>query len=154
MKKRMNTVKMASGAYGTTPNRLSLYRAPKRGREKGVEILFEKIMAENFPNLGKKTSIQIQDPSKWTGWISLQSKGLSRVFSNTAVQKHQFFSTQPSSQSNSHIQTWPQEKPQPWLDEPLLAKPLDTSKFTTGHFIALQREEIQLHPPEHRHKLH
>ena len=52
---------MASGAYGTTPNRLSLYRAPKRGREKGVEILFEKIMAENFPNLGKKTSIQIQE---------------------------------------------------------------------------------------------
>ena len=38
-----------------------------------------------------------------TGWISLQSKGLSRVFSNTTVQKHQFFCTQPSSQSNSHI---------------------------------------------------
>ena len=36
-------------------------------------------------------------PSEWTGWISLQSKGLSRVFSNTTVQKHQFFSTQPSS---------------------------------------------------------
>ena len=44
-------------------------------------------------------------------WISLQSKGLSRVFSNTTVQKHQFFGTQPSSQSNSHIHTWPQEKP-------------------------------------------
>ena len=50
-------------------------------------------------------------PSKWTGWISLQSKGLSRVFSNTTLQKHQFFSAQPSSQSNSHIHTWPQEKP-------------------------------------------
>ena len=50
-------------------------------------------------------------PSEWTGWISLQSKGLSRVFSNTTVQQHQFFSTQPSSQSNSHIHTWPQEKP-------------------------------------------
>ena len=49
--------------------------------------------------------------SEWTGWISLQSKGFSRVFSNTTVQKHQFFSTQPSSQSNSHIRTWPQEKP-------------------------------------------
>ena len=46
-----------------------------------------------------------------TDWISLQSKGLSRVFSNTTVQTHQFFSTQPSSQSNSHIHTWPQEKP-------------------------------------------
>ena len=49
--------------------------------------------------------------SEWTGWISLQSKELSRVFSNTTVQKHQFFSAQPSSQSNSHIHTWPQEKP-------------------------------------------
>ena len=43
----------------------------------------------------------------WTGWISLQSKGLSRVFSNTTVQKHQFFSSQLSSQSNSHIHTRP-----------------------------------------------
>ena len=50
-------------------------------------------------------------PSEWTGWISLHSKGLSRVFSNTTVQKHPFFSTQLSSQSNSHIHTWPQEKP-------------------------------------------
>ena len=48
---------------------------------------------------------------EWTGWISLQSKGLSRVISNTTVQKHQFFGTQLSSQSNSHIHTWPQEKP-------------------------------------------
>ena len=50
-------------------------------------------------------------PLGWTGWISLQSKGLSRVFSNTTVPKHQFFSTQLSSQSNSHIHTWPLEKP-------------------------------------------
>ena len=50
-------------------------------------------------------------PLEWTGWISLQSKGLSRVFSNTTVQKHQYFGAQLSSQSNSHIHTWPQEKP-------------------------------------------
>ena len=50
-------------------------------------------------------------PLGWTGWISLQSRGHSRVFSNTTVQKHQFFSTQPSSQSNSHIHTWLLEKP-------------------------------------------
>ena len=50
-------------------------------------------------------------PLEWTGWISLQSKGLSRVFSNTTVQKHQFFGAQLSSQFNSHIHTWPQEKP-------------------------------------------
>ena len=50
-------------------------------------------------------------PLAWTDWISLQSKGLSRVFSNTTVQKYQFFGTQLSSQSNSHIPTWPLEKP-------------------------------------------
>ena len=50
-------------------------------------------------------------PLGWTGWISLQSKGLSRVFSNTAIQKDQFFCAQLSSQSNSHIHTWLLEKP-------------------------------------------
>ena len=57
-------------------------------------------------------SMNIQDwfPLGWTDWISLQSKGLSKVFSNTTVQKHQFFSAQLSSHSNSHIHTWPLEK--------------------------------------------
>ena len=66
----------------------------------------------------------IQDwfPSWWTGWISLLSKGLSRVFSNTTVQKHQFFSAQPSLWSNFHICTWLLEKSYPWLNRPLLAK--------------------------------
>ena len=50
-------------------------------------------------------------PLEWTSWISLQSKGLSRVFSNTTVQKHQFFGAQLSSQSNSRIHSWPLEKP-------------------------------------------
>ena len=61
------------------------------------------------PFLLKKS--QGWSPSEWTGWISLQSKGLSRVFSNTIVQKHQFFGAQLSSQSNCHIHTWPLEKP-------------------------------------------
>ena len=57
--------------------------------------------------------MNIQDwfPLGWTGWISLQSKGLSRVFSNTTVQKHQFCGAQLSLSSNSHIHTWPLEKP-------------------------------------------
>ena len=57
--------------------------------------------------------MNIQDwfPLGLTGWISLQSKGLSRVFFNTIVQKHQFFSAQLSSQSNSHIHTWVMVKP-------------------------------------------
>ena len=56
-------------------------------------------------------NIQDWSPLEWTGWISSQSKGRSRVFSNTAVQKHQFFSTQLSLQSNSHIHTWLLKKP-------------------------------------------
>ena len=56
-------------------------------------------------------NIQDWSPLRWTSWTSLQSKGLSRVFSNTTVQKHQFFGAQLSSQSNSHIHTWPLEKP-------------------------------------------
>ena len=50
-------------------------------------------------------------PLGWTGWISLQSKGLSGIFSNTTGQKHKFFGAQLFSQSNSHIYTWPLEKP-------------------------------------------
>ena len=63
--------------------------------------------------------MNIQDwfPLGWTCWISLQSKGLSRVFSNTTVQKHQFFGTQLSLESNSHIHTWLLEKLRLWLDE-------------------------------------
>ena len=61
-------------------------------------------------------------PPEWTGWISLQSKGLSRVFSNTTVHKHQFCRAQLSSQSSCHIHTWLLEKPYPWLEGPLLAK--------------------------------
>ena len=56
-------------------------------------------------------NIQDWSPLRWTGWISLQSKGLSGVFSNTTVQKDQFFGAQLSSQSNSHIHTWLLEKP-------------------------------------------
>ena len=66
-------------------------------------------------------SMNIHDwfPLGWTGWISLQSKGLSRVFSNTTVQKHQFFSIQLSLLPNSHTHTWLLEKPYLWLDESL-----------------------------------
>ena len=68
--------------------------------------------------------VNIQDwfPLGLTGLISLQSTGLSGAFSNATVQKQQFFSTQLSLWSNSHIHTWPLEKPELWLDRPLLAK--------------------------------
>ena len=79
-------------------------------------------MSQLFTSGGKSIGVSasasvlpmnIQDwfPLGWTGWISLQSKGLSEVFSNTTVQKHQLFGAQLSSQSNSHIHTWPLEKP-------------------------------------------
>ena len=61
-------------------------------------------------------------PLQLTGWISLQSKGLSRVFSKTTVQKHQFFGTQLSLRSNSHIHAWLLGKPYFWLGGHLLAK--------------------------------
>ena len=80
------------------------------------------LMSQLFTRGGQSTGVsaltsfppkksQGWSPSEWTGWIPLQSKGLSRVFSNTTVQKHQFFSTQVSSQSNTHIHTWLLEKP-------------------------------------------
>ena len=76
------------------------------------------LFASGGQNVGASASVlpmNIQDwfPLGWTGWIPLQSEGLSRVFSNTTLQKHQFFSTQLSSQSNSHIHTWPLEKSLP-----------------------------------------
>ena len=69
-----------------------------------------------WPSIGTSGSVfpmNIQDrfPSGWTGWISLQSKGFSRIFSNTTVQKHQFFGAQPSLWPKSHIHTWLLEKP-------------------------------------------
>ena len=78
----------------------------------------ESALRIRWPSIGVSAStsvfpVNIQDlsPLGWTGWISLQSKGLSRVFSNTTVQKHQFFGAQLSSQSNSNIHIWPLEKP-------------------------------------------
>ena len=59
---------------------------------------------------GLPMNIQGWFPLGWTGWISLQPKGLSRVFSSTTVWKHLFFGTQPSIRSDSHIQTWILEK--------------------------------------------
>ena len=67
-------------------------------------------------------NIQDWSPLAWTGWISLQSKGLSRVFSNTTVQKHQFFGAQLSLWSNSHIHTWLWEKIIALTRQRLLAK--------------------------------
>ena len=75
------------------------------------------LFASDGQNIGVSASASVLPMSTrdwslgWTGWISLLSKGLSRVFSNTTVQKHQFFGPQLSSKSDSHIHTWLLEKP-------------------------------------------
>ena len=78
--------------------------------ESTLQVRWPKYWSFSFSIIPSK-EIPGLTPSEWTGWISLQSKRLSRLFSNTTVQNHQFFGAQPSSQSNSHIHTWPQEKP-------------------------------------------
>ena len=89
-------------------------------------------------------------PSAWTGWISLQSKGLSRVFSNTTVQKHQFFCAQLSSPSNSHINTRPLEKPSNVMNEmksaqscPTLCDPTDCSLLGSSLHGILQARILE-----------
>ena len=81
-------------------------------------FLMSQFFASGSQSIGVSASTSVlpvntQDwsPLGWTGWISLQSKELPRVFSNTTVQKHQFFGAQLSLWSNSHVYTWPLEKP-------------------------------------------
>ena len=90
-------------------------------------FLMSKFFSSGSQSIGASASVlpmNIQDwfPLGWTGWISLQSKGLSRVFSNTTVQKHQFFGAQFSLWSNSHIHTWLLEKTIALTRRPLSAK--------------------------------
>ena len=75
-------------------------------------------------------NIQVWFPIGLIGLISLQSKGLSRVFSSTTIWKYQFFSTQPTLWSNSHICTWLLEKPQLWLDGQ------SQVRVTCGHLLS------------------
>ena len=95
------------------------------------------LLSSIFPSIrvfSKESALHIRWPKYWSfsfnispsnehpGLISLQSKGLSRIFSITTVEKHQFFGAQLSLESNSHIHAWLLRKPLLWLDEPLLAK--------------------------------
>ena len=94
----------------SSPSPLALYISQHQGLFKWVSSSHQVAKVLEFQSVLPMNN-QGWSPSEWTGWISLQSKGLSRVFSNTTVQKHQFFSAQLSSQSHSHIHTWPLEKP-------------------------------------------
>ena len=90
--------------------------------ESALHIVWPKNWSFSFSISSLPMNIQDWSPLGWTGWISLQSKGLSRVFSNTTVQKHQFFGAQLSLRFNSHFHAWPWEKPNLWLDGHLSAK--------------------------------
>ena len=86
-------------------------------------------------------------PLGWTGWISLQTKGLLRVFSNTTIQKHQFFGAQLSSQSNSHIHTWPQQHIKQTLMLTVLEAGRSRSRLqqirclVRAHFLAFRQDK-------------
>ena len=90
---------------------------PQSSQHQGF-FQMSQLFASGGQSIGVLASISVlpmntQDwsPLGWTGWISLQSKGLWRVLSSTTVQKHQFFGAQLSSWSNSHLHTWLLEKP-------------------------------------------
>ena len=89
--------------------------------ESALHIRWPKYWSFSF-NISPSNEHQDWSPLGWTGWISLQSKGLSRVFSNTTVQKHRLFGAQLSLYSNSYVHARLLEKPWPWLDRPLLTK--------------------------------
>ena len=98
--------------HPTIPSSVILFSSCPQSFPASGSFQMSQLFTSGGQNIGVSASISdlpmnTQDWSSlgWTGWISLQSKGLSRVFSNTTVQKHQFFGAQFSSQSNSHIHT-------------------------------------------------
>ena len=116
-----NSMAMSLGKLQDLVMYREAWHAAVHGTAKSQTRLSNSCQSIEVSALASVRQMNIQD---WfslglTDFISLPSKGLSRVFSNTTVQKHQFFRAQPSSQSNSHIH-W--KKPQPWLDRCLLAK--------------------------------
>ena len=97
------------------PSHLLLFPSPPAPNPSSIRVFSnESTLRMRWPkywSFSPASVLKTLTPLGWTGCISLQSKGLSRVFSNTTVEKNQFFSAQLSSQSNSHIHTWPLEKP-------------------------------------------
>ena len=94
------------------PSHPLLFPSPPAPNPSQHQGLFQRVNSSHQVASASALPMNTQDWSLlgWTGWISLQSKGLSRVFSNATVQKHQFFSAQLSLQPNSLIHTWPLEK--------------------------------------------
>ena len=113
-----NSCPLSRWCYPTISSSVIPFSSCPQSLPASGSFLMSQLFTWGSQNIGISASTSVlpmntQDwsPLEWTGWISLQLKGLSRVFSNTTVQKHQFFGAQLSSQSNSHIHTWPLEKP-------------------------------------------
>ena len=124
-----NSLPLSQWCHPTTPSSVAPFSSDLQSFPASGSLQMSQLFTSGGQSIRVSASISVlpmntQDwsPLGRTGWISLQSKGLSRVFSNTTIQKHQFFSTQLSLESNSHIHTWLLEKPYLWLDGPLLAK--------------------------------
>ena len=113
-----NPCPLSQWCHPTTSSSIVPFSSCSQSFSASGSLQMSQVFASGSQNIGVSASTSVlpmstQDwsPLGWTGWISLQSKGLSRVFSNTTVQKHQFFGAQLSSQSNSHIHTRWLEKP-------------------------------------------
>ena len=115
--------------HPTIPSSATLFSSCPQSFLPSGSLPMSWLFASNGQSIGASASasvlpmnIQNWFPLGLTGLIFMQSRGFSGVFSNTTVWKHQFFGIQPSLWSNSHICTWLQEKPELWLDGPVLAK--------------------------------
>ena len=112
-----NSCPLSQWCHPTIPSSVIPFSSCLQSFPTSESFLMSQLFASGGQSIGVSASTSVlpmntQDwsPLGWTGWISLQSKGLSRVFSNTTVQRHQFFGAQLSLWSNSHIHTWPLEK--------------------------------------------
>ena len=124
----LNSCPLSQWYHPTILSSIVLFSSRLQSFPASGSFQMNKFFASGGQSIGVSASaydlpMNIQDwfPLRSTGWISLQSKGLSRVF-NTTVQKHQFFGTQLSLYSNSHIHTWLLEEIELWLDGLLLTK--------------------------------
>ena len=113
-----NSCPLSPWCYPTISSYVSPFSSCPQSLPASGSFLMSWLFASGDQRIGTSASasalpmnIQSWFPLEFNGWISLLSRGPSRVFSNTTVQKHQFFGAQLSSQSNSHIHTWLLEKP-------------------------------------------
>ena len=111
-----NTCPLSQWCHPTISSSVTPFSSCPQSFQTSGSFPMSQLFASGGQRIGAAASVHPMNIEGWfplgfTGLISLQSKGLSRVFSNTTVQKHQFFGTQLSLESNSHIHTWLLEKP-------------------------------------------